>query len=137
MRVRGRGVRRTCAKQVAKMPRESGARTGTKRSVDVLRAGVAERLRDLGDVLVLERLVRAQVDRARRVMRPRARRDAAAGRAGDADDLDGAREQPGLRERQERELDRRREAARRRDVLRGPDRLAVELGQAVDERAVA
>ena len=45
-------------------------------------------------------------------------------------------EEPGARERQERELDGRREAAGRRDVLRLLDRLAIELGQPVDERAV-
>ena len=62
-------------------------------------------------------------------------RDAAARRAGDADHLDRAVEQARARERQQRELDRRREAAGRRDVLRAADRVAVELGQAVDERA--
>ncbi len=66
-------------------------------------------------------------------MRPHARRDPAAARPGDADDLHRAREHPGRRERQERELDRGREAAGRRDVLRAADALAMELGQPVDE----
>ena len=74
----------TCAKHVAKMPRESGALTGHEADRDVLRARVGERLHDLGDVLVVERLVRAEVHGAHGMVRARARHDAAARRAGDA-----------------------------------------------------
>ena len=59
------------------MPRDSGADTGTKRSSNVRAPAECERLGDLGDVLVLERLVGAQVDRARRMVRRRRRHDAA------------------------------------------------------------
>ena len=58
------------------MPRASGAETGTKRSARSRAPAARERLHDLGHVLVLERLVGAEVAGADRVVRPgrRARR---------------------------------------------------------------
>ncbi len=97
---------------------------------------VAERLQDLGQVLVLERFVRSQVRRADGVVRSCAWRDAASRRARDADDLDLTREHARLREGEQRELYGRRKAAWGCHVARLLDRVAIELGQAVHERAL-
>ena len=116
------------------MPRDSGADTGTKPSSTSGAPAAASVSRISGMCWCSSGLYGLQVHRAHRVVRAGGRRDAAARRAGDADDVhDGAREQARARERQEAELDRRREAAGRRDRARLPDRVAVQLGQAVDE----
>ena len=111
-------------------------RDGHEAQLDAGRARGRQRLEDLRRVLVLQLLVRFQVHGAHRVVRPGRRRDAAARRAGHADDVHArARQLAGARQRQQAELDRRREAAGRRHRARRADRLAVQLGQAVDEAA--